>query len=379
MSKQKLDYLLIGPAYPLRGGIAETQHQFALALQKKGNKVALLTFTHLYPKLLFPGKTQISTEKATDELYVLPKIHAYNPFRWHNIIPTIQSLNPKRVVFRYYTPFLSLVYSYIAKKLHKSIQKIALVDNWIPHEKSQLDNFLNKRFIKHISHFTTLSPLVANQIKTQYKVRVWSGFHPINTHLLAKVDQKTARKQLRWEETCTYVLFFGLIRKYKGLELLIQAFNEKILDDKNIKLYVAGECYENPEKYSQLVQSLGLSDRVQLDFNFKSNTQVQQLFSATNLVAQTYHSASQSGVTPMAYHYEKPLLVTDVAGLSDPVIKDQTGVVVQKNPSDIALGILKLIDKKTQKEYIKNIQKVLPHYRWDTFANKWEDFILEEN
>ena len=379
MSEQKLDYLLIGPAYPFRGGIAETQHQFALTLQKKGHKVALLTFSHLYPKLLFPGKTQKSTEKAPDELQILPKIHAYNPFHWPKIIAIIKSLNPKRVVFRYYTPFLSLVYSYIAKKIPKEIQSIAFVDNWIPHEKSQFDNFLNNRFSKHISLFTTLSPLVTKQIENQNKGAVWSGFHPINSHLLPKIDQKTAQKQLDWEQTTTYVLFFGLIRKYKGLELLIQAFSEKILDDKNIKLYVAGECYENPEKYYQLVQSLGVSDRVQLDFNFKSNTQIQQLFSASDLIAQTYHSASQSGVTPMAYHYEKPLLVTAVDGLSDPVINDNTGIVVHKNSKSIAEGILNLVDENKRKECIKNIQKVIPQYHWKTFVNKWEAFILKEN
>jgi len=154
---------------------------------------------------------------------------------------------------------------------------------------------------------------------------------------------------------------------------------KKILDDKNIKLYVAGECYENPEKYYRLVQSLGVSDRVQLDFNFKSNTQIQQLFSASDLIAQTYHSASQSGVTPMAYHYEKPLLVTAVDGLSDPIINDNTGIVVHKNSKSIAEGILNLVDENKRKECIKNIQKVIPQYHWKTFVNKWEAFILKEN
>ena len=377
MVEKTLDYLIIGPAHPFRGGIAETQHQFAEALQKEGKKVALVTFTKLYPKFLFPGKTQRTVESAPDDLTIYSVIHAYNPLEWTKAVRFIQSRTPKVVVFRYYTPFLSFVYRWIGLRLSKSIKKIALVDNWIPHERRWIDRYLNRSFAKSIDVISCLSPLVAKQVKLDFKGPLWEGFHPINKNLLPLLEQKKARKNLNWEAQTSYVLFFGLIRKYKGMELLIQAFNQAPLLNKKVKLYVAGECYEDPNKYIQLIDSLELKDRVILDFNFKTKEAIQHLFSAADIVAQTYHTATQSGVTPIAYHYQKPLLVSDIEGLRDPIIKDQTGVVVQKEPKSIAKGIVSLLGKKKQETCIEQIKKTSLEYSWSTFVVQWDAFVSQ--
>lgn len=377
MSQNKLDYLIIGPAHPFRGGISETQHQFAKALQKQGKKVVLLTFTKLYPKLLFPGKTQLSTEEAPADLSIYKAIHAYHPLKWAEAVRFIHSQDPAVVVFRYYTPFLSFVYHWIGKRLSKKIKKIALVDNWIPHERRGIDRSLNRLFAKTMDAFSCLSPGVAEQIKTDFKGPLWEGFHPINEDLLPRLDQKKTKNKLNWETETAYVLFFGLIRKYKGLELLIEAFSQKPLLNKSVKLYVAGECYEGPQKYIQLIDSLGLNNRITLDFNFKNKTEIQQLFSASDIVAQTYHTATQSGVTPIAYHYQKPLLVSDIEGLRDPIVKDQTGVVVSKDPEAIAKGIVSLLKKEKQQSCIEQIKKASTHYRWSTFVSQWDAFVTE--
>lgn len=375
MPKAALDYLLIGPAYPFRGGIAETQHQLALALQKKGKRVELITFTKLYPKLFFPGKTQLSQEPTPEGLIVKTILHVYNPLKWLRAIKYIQSRTPEVVVFRYYTPFLALAYAWIAKRLPKSIKKVALVDNWIPHEKRRLDNNLNSLFAKQMDAFTSLSPLVGKQIKKNFVGPLWEGFHPINENLLSKIPQKKAKTILSWDLDVSYVLFFGLIRKYKGLELLIKAFDSPELKKKKIKLYVAGECYEEESKYLHLIASLGLQDKIILDFNFKNISQIQHLFSAASLVAQTYHTATQSGVTPVAYHYQKPLLVSDVEGLRAPIEKDQTGVIVEKKPEAIARGILKLLERESYARFTKNILKASQQYRWKSFADQWDTFL----
>lgn len=377
MSQNTLDYLILGPAHPFRGGIAETQHQFAKALQKQGKKVGLVTFTKLYPKLLFPGKTQLSTEEAPEDLSIYRAIHAYHPLQWAEAVRFIHSQDPAVVVFRYYTPFLSFVYHWIGKRLSKKIKKIALVDNWIPHEPRGIDQRLNRLFTKSMDAFTCLSPGVAEQIKTDFKGPLWEGFHPINENLLPGLNQKKAKTKLNWETETTYVLFFGLIRKYKGLELLIEAFSQKPLFNKNVKLYVAGECYEDPQKYIQLIDSLGLTDRIILDFNYKTKTEIQELFSASDIVAQTYHTATQSGVTPIAYHYQKPLLVSNIDGLRDPILKDQSGVVVEKNNLAIAEGIVSLLEKKQWEAFVEQIKKSSPQYRWSSFVTQWNAFVSE--
>jgi glycosyltransferase involved in cell wall biosynthesis len=140
---------------------------------------------------------------------------------------------------------------------------------------------------------------------------------------------------------------------------------------------VAGECYEDPQKYIKLIDSLGLTDRIILDFNYKTKIEIQELFSASDIVAQTYHTATQSGVTPIAYHYQKPLLVSNIDGLRDPILKDQSGVVVEKNNLAIAEGIVSLLEKKQWEAYVEQIKKSSPQYRWSSFVTQWNAFVSE--
>jgi glycosyltransferase involved in cell wall biosynthesis len=248
-----------------------------------------------------------------------------------------------------------LSYAWIARNLPNSIKKVAIVDNWIPHETSWIDKKLNLLFSKNLDCISSLSLFVANQIKDNFDGPVWAGFHPINSSLLPILDQKQARLKLNWDIEVPYVLFFGLIRKYKGLELLIKAFNEAPLIDKNIKLYIAGECYEDKKKYTEIIEKLNLGNRVILDFNFKNKTDIQLLFSACDIVAQTYHKATQSGVTPLAYYYQKPLLVSDIESLKTVIVTDRTGITVKKDSKSIAAGIYKILDKNNINNFSKTI------------------------
>ena len=375
MPEQRLDYLIIGPVAPFRGGIAETQYELATHLQMSGKKVQLLTFSKLYPKILFPGKNQKTKEKQQRSLKISESIHAYNPLQWTKVVREINQLNPRNLIFRYYTPFLAPVYGWLAKKTASQINKIALVDNWIPHERRALDRILNRFFGKQMQAFTTLSTAVATQIKIDFKQAVWEGFHPINTQLLPPISKLEARKRLGWNQQQTTVLFFGLIRQYKGLELLIQSFTDKALDSHNTVLKIVGECYENQKKYTDLVTQLGLKNTVSFDFEYKSLSDIQTLFSACDLVAQTYHTATQSGVTPLAYFYSKPLVVSDIEGLNGPIKKDKTGVCVQKTPKAIAEGIIKLLDHNKYQKAKDNLKKSLPNYQWKVWVEQWSDFI----
>ena len=205
MAETVLDYLFIGPAHPFRGGISETQHELSKTLMEQGFNVKLFTFTSLYPKILFPGSSPYSSQKAPKNLDIEQKIHAYSPIGWKKIAEQINTLQPKNVIFRYYTPFLAPVYTSIAKRLDMGIKKIALVDNWFPHESNIWDKALNRYFGKQMQGFTTLSTQVAQQLKLEFKVPIWSGFHPIATHLhpcfrrrkrRALADFPLARKRL---------------------------------------------------------------------------------------------------------------------------------------------------------------------------------------
>ena len=375
MSNTNIDYLILGPAAPFRGGISDTQHELASHLVQLGKRVELLTFSKLYPNLLFPGKTQKRATHLSDALEARPLIHAYNPLQWKKVSRLINKQKPRCVIFRYYTPFLAPVYSRIAKSLDPEIKRIALVDNWIPHEKRFWDHGLNLLFGKQMHAFTTLSSGVASQIKSTLEAPVWEGFHPINTHLLTPISKVKAREQLGWDPSQNIVLFFGLIREYKGVELLIQAFHQPELKDRNFVLKIVGECYENPSKYTDLVERLELQNSVHFDFEFKYEKEIQHLFSACDLVAQTYHTATQSGVTPMAYFYKKPLLVSDIEGLNSPIKKDQTGLCVQKNPQAIAEGIIQLFDSKTMTKTIENLAKAKENYGWSKWVKEWDHFI----
>ena len=375
MSKKRLDYLIAGPSAPYRGGIADTQNELGKYLAKAGKKTQLITFSKLYPNFLFPGKNQKRKEKLNTQVNTLEIIHSYNPFYWKKAIRYINKTNPKTIIFRYYTPFLAPLYGWIAKRTDDGIKKIALVDNWIPHERRFWDKIFNRFFGTQVQAFTTFSSEVASQIKDEFQKPIWEGFHPINTNLLPQISSALARKKLGWESEKYIVLFFGIIRKYKGLELLIQAFADKKFNSENIILKVVGECYEDKKKYTNLVTSLGLEKIVEFDFEFKTEQDIQLVFSGCDLVAQTYHTASQSGVTPIAYFYNKPLVVSDIEGLNTPIKEDNSGVCVKKNPCDIAKGIKYLLNDKVANNKIQNIKKALPRYSWKKWVKDWDEFI----
>ncbi len=370
-----LDVMIIGPAHPYRGGIAETNHELAFALQATGKTVKILTFTDLYPRFLFPGKTQFSKSSPPNSIHIEQQLHAYFPWKWGKTLKTIKKWNPKTVLFRYYTPFLSPVYRAIAKRLPKTIQRIAVVDNWTPHEQHFWDSFLNRSFGNQMDGFVTLSKTVAEEIKRMFNRPLLSSFHPIATSLPPPITKKEARNTLGWNQEDTVVLFFGLIRNYKGLDLLLKAFATSPLKETQIRLVIVGEFYEPIKNYQTLITQLKLESRVDLYPNFASPQLAQEVFCASDAIAQTYRSATQSGVTPLAYHYNTPLLVTDLPGLKAPIEKDQSGMISTLDPRNIAYKLVELLQEEQLNSAKKNIQNARRNYSWETFAVQLTSFI----
>ena len=377
MKTKRLDYLIVGPALPYRGGISKTNHSLSKSLITFGKKVEIWTFKSLYPDFFFPGKSQYEEKEEETNLIIKRIFNTSNPLLWQKNIKSIIKLNPSFIVFRYWTPYLSPLYSTIAKNLPKSIKKIALVDNWIPHEKGILDTFLNKNFGRKIDYFVTFSKNVTEQITKNGFSNILTGFHPINSNLPKKISKKNAYNKLNLSSNYKYVLFFGIIRKYKGLDLLIRSFSEKIIRESNIKLIIVGEFYKNKNKYYNLINKLNLKSRIIIIPEYVNEETARDYFCLADLVAQTYISSSQSGVTAMSYNYKVPLLVTKINGLKDPIEVDKTGVVSNLNTKSISKSIIQILEKNNQKDIIDNIKKVCHNYHWDKFSYKLLNFINE--
>ncbi len=374
--KDKKKVLLLGPAHPFRGGIADTQNYLAQNLNALGHEVTVFTFTTQYPKLLFPGKTQFSDEKAPDQLNIKMKIHSFNPFNWSKVAQSINQINPDYVIFRYWTPFLAPCWYGIAREIHKTIKKIGLVDNWIPHEPKFWDKTLTQLFSSQMDGFASLSTAVGDQILTnKHQLPVWKGFHPIADHLPQTIPQEKAREALGWPKDKKIVLFFGLIRKYKGLDMLIEAFSKTPLNRLDVILAIVGEAYEPQLKYTELIRKLNLEERIICDFNYANSQKASQVFCAADVIALTYTSATQSGVTSLAYHFKIPLLVSDLAGLRNPILEDQTGMITEIKAEKIAVNLNKILSDDSLSEFQPSFQKVGDKYSWKSFGLSLMNFM----
>ena len=374
--KDKKKVLLLGPAHPFRGGIADTQNYLAQNLNALGHEVTVFTFTTQYPKLLFPGKTQFSDEKAPDQLNIKMKIHSFNPFNWSKVAQSINQINPDYVIFRYWTPFLAPCWYGIAREIHKTIKKIGLVDNWIPHEPKFWDKTLTQLFSSQMDGFASLSTAVGDQILTnKHQLPVWKGFHPIADHLPQTIPQEKAREALGWPQDKKIVLFFGLIRKYKGLDMLIEAFSKTPLNRLDVILAIVGEAYEPQLKYTELIRKLNLEERIICDFNYANSQKASQVFCAADVIALTYTSATQSGVTSLAYHFKIPLLVSNLAGLRNPILEDQTGMITEIKAEKIAVNLNKILSDDSLSEFQPSFQKVGDKYSWKSFGLSLMNFM----
>ena len=376
--KDKKKVLLLGPAHPFRGGIADTQNYLAQNLNTLGHETHVYTFTAQYPKLLFPGKTQFSEENAPDHLDIKRKIHSFNPFNWIEVARSINRLKPDYVIFRYWTPILAPCWYVIARKINKNIKKIGLVDNWIPHEIKFWDKTLTRVFSSQMNGFASLSTAVGDKILSDKPdLPLWKGFHPIADKLPQAISKEKARKALSWPKDKKIVLFFGLIRKYKGLGLLIEAFSKASLNDSKVILAIVGEPYESSNKYIKLIQKLNLNKRIICDFNYANIHKACQVFCAADVIAQTYISASQSGVTPLAYHFKTPLLVSDIPGLRTPILEDKTGIVSEIDPEKISENLQKILFDDTLPNFQDSFQKVRKKYSWKSFGQSLMDFMAK--
>ena len=368
MDKKKV--ILLGTAFPYRGGLAAFNERLACSFQDAGYEVEMWTFTVQYPNFLFPGKTQFSTGEAPQGLTIHRKMNSLNPFNWLKVRRQLRKANADMVVFAYWMSFFAPCYGVIARRL-RGTKRIALVHNMIPHERTFLDKMLPPFFVKSMDGFVALSEAVledVSKLDKHQKPKAWSP-HPIYDHYGAREPRELALERLHLDPGYRYLLFFGVVRPYKGLDLLIEAFSNQRLAKYPLRLLVAGEFYEEKEGYLQAIKAHGLEDKVILRDEFIPDDQVKDYFNAADIVVQPYKTATQSGVTQIAYHFEKPMLVTDVGGLKEIVPDGKVGYVTQVNPQEIASALVDFFENQRYEAFVQNIQVEKQKYSWSRMVD----------
>jgi glycosyltransferase involved in cell wall biosynthesis len=358
--------IIMGPAWPLRGNLAAFDEKLAASFIEAGIKTKLSTFSLQYPGFLFPGSTQYSSDPAPEGLTIEVVINSINPFNWIKVGLRIKNEKPDLIIVRYWLPFMGPCLGTILRivKWNKHTKVIAIVDNMIPHEKRIGDQLFTKFFVGGVDGFLTMSKKVQNDVKTFTTKPSCVSPHPIYDHFGETMPKVEARKLLNLEENDKVILFFGFVRAYKGLDLLIDAMNQPAIKEAGIKLVIAGEFYEAPEPYLAQIENLNLTDTVSVYNKYIGEKEVKLYASAADFIIQPYKNATQSGVTPMAYHFLKPMLVTNVGGLADTVPHDKVGLVVEPNVQEIAKGIIQLYEKGVD-HFLPNLITEKKKYSWE--------------
>ncbi|MBC5772437.1 glycosyltransferase [Pontibacter sp. KCTC 32443] len=366
--------VIVGPAHPLRGGgMATFNERLAQAFQENGDDVEIVTFSLQYPSFLFPGKSQYSDEPAPEGLRIKVLINSINPISWFETGNYIRKQKPDLVIFRYWLPFMGPALGTIARiiRRNKYSRVLAITDNVVPHEKRPGDVSFTKYFLSACHGFITMSRSVQQDLQRfePHKPNLYLP-HPLYDNFGAIETKAEACAALGLDPKHNYLLFFGFIRAYKGLDLLLQAIaDERLQNREDIKLIVAGEFYEDAAPYHQLIARYNLKDQLILRTDFIPNAAVRHYFCAADLVVQPYKHATQSGVTQVAYHFNKPMVVTNVGGLAELVPAGEVGYVVEPKPETIADAILDFYSSGKQAQFEQNIREYKQRFSWATFTD----------
>ena len=366
----KRKVVIIGPAHPLRGGLASFDERLTRQFQADGFEATLFTFSLQYPGFLFPGTTQYSSEPAPTDIKINVCINSVNPFNWLIVGNKLRKLQPDIIVIRYWLPFMGPCLGTILRvaKLNKFTRIICIADNVIPHEKRPGDTIFTKYCFKTIDGFVTMSEKVLNDLKQFTTKPSQQIVHPLYDNFGAALDKVEARKHLGLPESEQIILFFGFIRKYKGLDWLLEAMSILKKKGSSIKLLVAGEFYEDRKLYDDLIAELDIADSLLLRTDFIQDSEVRYYLSAADFVIQPYRNATQSGVTPLAYHFEKPMLVTNVGGLPDLVPHEKVGIVSEPNPQAISDGIERLYELG-EEQFFSHLRHEKAKYSWQVLTD----------
>ena len=364
--------ILIGSAHPLRGGLATFNERLIREYRILGNDASIYTFSLQYPGFLFPGKTQFSTEPPPSDIPIEVKVNSINPLNWLKIGNELRKVKPDLILVKYWMPFMAPCFGTICRiaKRNGHTRVITIIDNLVPHEKRPGDRVLSGFWVNSVDGCVAMSRSVMQELESfdRKKPKVYCP-HPLYDNFGEPVTRAEAIAKLGLDPEFRYILFFGFIRDYKGLDLLLEAFGDARFRGRRIKLIVAGEFYCDPAPYKKIIADHSLEDRVIMSNDFIPDSNVLNYFCASDLVVQPYKSATQSGVTQIAYHFNKPMIITNVGGLAEFVPDQKVGYVVKPEPSEIATAIIRFYDEDREKEFSANAAREKLKYSWNTMTN----------
>ena len=373
MAKQ---VVIIGPAHPLRGGGISTFNQrLCKQFLQDGYDCSIYSFSLQYPALLFPGTSQYTDEPAPEGIEIYSVINSIHPLNWLQVGNELRRVRPDLIIVRFWIPFMAPALGTILRraKKNKHTKVIAITDNVVPHEKRPGDNMLIRYFLKACDGFVTMSEKVMADLRSfePSKPAILQP-HPLYDNFGAAIPKSAARAHLGIADDARIVLFFGFIRKYKGLDLLLEAMQLLKKDPRPIRLLIAGEFYGNEEQYKTQISKLGIAGQLLLHTQFIPDSEVKYYLCAADVVVQPYRNATQSGVTPLAYHFEVPMIVTNVGGLPALVPHDKVGLVCEPEPASIAAAISEYFNKG-EEYFLPYLRKEKQKYSWQVLVDAITD------
>ncbi|MGQ9864617.1 MAG: glycosyltransferase [Bacteroidia bacterium] len=380
-SRKKL--LFIAPVYPYRGGnvlfITYLYENLSTEFE-----IIIFNYKLLYPSLFFPGKTQFDTSKKVKKIPSERLIHSLNPLNWLYVAWRINAVNPDLVIFDWWHPYFAPCHFFISFFLKKNLKKriVFITENYISHENHFIDRILTKIGLSQAQYFIALSGEMEKQLKQNFpRKKIFRSELPIYDHLADEyVDSSSLREKFSLALDARVLLFFGYVRKYKGLDLLIQALAHLKNTSPPYTLLVAGEFYEDKTFYVELIEQLGLKEQVQLYDEYIPNEKVKDFFLVSDVVVLPYRSATQSGILNLAYGFRKPVIATKVGGLSEFVQDKTTGLLVEEpTPQAIAKSIEEFYQLRKEVDFEKNIDTHIHDNRFHEFRSIIREILAESS
>ena len=365
--------VLLGPAHPYRGGLASIMETMAREYQSRGHEVRIYTFTVQYPSLLFPGKTQYVETPAPEDLHIERVMNTVNPLNWVSLGLRLKSEKPDMVLMKYWTPFMAPCFGTIARIARSNgvTKFICQIDNVEPHEHHIIDRPCNHYYLGAVDGFVYMSEQVHGELKAYTLAPAVFSPHPMFENFGKAVERDEACSRIGIDPAQRYTLFFGLIRDYKGLDLLLRAWAKWMPEGR--KLLIAGEFYASREKYISLIEQLGLQDRVVLHDRFIADEDVKYYFSAADALVLPYRTATQSGVTQIAYNFSLPMIVTRVGGLPEIVPDGRVGLVCEADAESIKEALQALYDGDRLLTFKENFTQERKRFSWAAMCDRLEE------
>ncbi|MCF0206611.1 MAG: glycosyltransferase [Bacteroidales bacterium] len=368
-----MKFIIVGTAYPYRSAVSTFNHSLARQLKVDGNEVEILTYTRHHT-----GK-HISGDQKPDDLKITRMIHSTNPLSWKKASNYIEDSQPDEVIFAYTDSRSSVCMGHIAKNLNHAakIKKLAIVKDIIPDNAKFIDRILPYNLVRNVDGFVCISKNIAEDIEHFEKTPKPKKYTylPVNSRFGERIPREEALSQLNLDPEYRYLLFFGSIRPFKGLDIMIDAFSDERLRKYKLKLIIAGEFRDNIQPYIDKIEERNISDFLEVRSGYVEYPDVKKYFSAADMLLQTYKTPHESGVTRLAFHFEKPMLVTNVRKLSDIVDNGSVGYVVEPNAQSIAEAIIDFYENNRGEEMEKNVAVEKLKFSWKNLTNTLETFF----